>query len=129
MIKPQTLAPGENPLAALHGDLFEIIADLSPGTAAAIKFDLRGVSVIYNVARQEISCLGSTAALPPVNGRIVLRLFVDRTALDIFAHDGRVYMPMGLALSPENQSLAIEAQGGDAEINSLTVYELKSAWE
>jgi hypothetical protein len=38
-------------------------------------------------------------------------------------------MPMGIVVAPDNQSLGIAAKGGTAQIESLTVYELKSAWK
>jgi hypothetical protein len=38
-------------------------------------------------------------------------------------------MPMGIVVSPENRSLEISTQGGTAQIESLTVYELQSAWK
>ena len=37
-------------------------------------------------------------------------------------------MPMAMKMSPENQSLKLSATGGEAEIVSLQVHELKSAW-
>ena len=79
--------------------------------------------------KQELSCLDRRALLKPVAGKIQLRIFVDRTAVDIFGDNGQLYMPMGIVVAPDNQSLGIAAKGGTAQIESLTVYELKSAWK
>jgi fructan beta-fructosidase len=127
-IKPQTLTPDGNPLAKLKGDLFEIEANIAVGDAKSICFELRGLPVRYDVVAQKISCAGSEAALTPVDGKISLRLFIDRRSVDIFDGQGRLYMPIASPLPPENQSLKLWCDGGKATIVSLKVYELKSAW-
>jgi sucrose-6-phosphate hydrolase SacC (GH32 family) len=128
-IAPQPLMTGENPLAGIHGDLFEIKADLVIGTAKQITFNLRGFPVTYDVASQKLSCAGCEAVLAPVGGKISLHLFVDRRSVDIFGDHGRLYLPMASALSPENHSLQLSCQGGTGSIVLLKVYELKSAWQ
>ena len=127
-IAPQPLNPGENPLAAIKGELFDLTAELTPGDAAELGFNLRGIAVTYDAKKQELSCRGNKAALKPVGGKIRLRLMVDRTSIDIFGNDGRLYMPMGVIIPPDNLSLEVYAKGGGAKINALEVHELKSAW-
>ena len=128
-IQPQTLRPGENPLAGIHGELFEIEAEISVRDSKEISLDLRGVPVVYDVAAQKISCLGNQAALVPKDGKISLHIFVDRASVDIYGGGGTLYLPMAKALSAQNQSLKLSCQGGNAGLISLKVYELKSAWE
>jgi fructan beta-fructosidase len=128
-LKPQSLQPGENPLAEVKGELLEMTTKIALGTATEVGFTLRGVAVTYDVQKQELSCLDRRALLKPVSGKIQLRIFVDRTAVDIFGDNGQLYMPMGIVVAPDNQSLGIAAKGGTAQIESLTVYELKSAWK
>ena len=53
---------------------------------------------------------------------------MDRTSIDIFGNDGRLYMPMGVIAAQDNLSLEVYAKGGSAKINTLEVHELKSAW-
>ena len=127
-LPPQPLNPGENPLAALKAELLDLTADLAPGDAAQLGFILRGVTVSYDARKREISCRDRRATLKPVDGRLRLRLLVDRTSLDIFGNDGLLYMPLGVIVPPDNLSLAIYAQGGRATIRSLEISELKSAW-
>jgi len=128
-IEPQSLKPGTNPLAGIHGDLMELEAEIAVGEAKSISFDLRGVPVDYNVAAQKISCLGNQAVLAPQDGEISLHIFVDRASVDIYGGGGTLYLPMAKALSPENQTLKLSCQGGDARIVSLKVHQLKSAWK
>ncbi|HET7625499.1 MAG TPA: glycoside hydrolase family 32 protein, partial [Verrucomicrobiae bacterium] len=127
-IKPQMLAPGENPLAKIHGDLLEMEATIAVGDAKKITFNLRGVPVIYDAATQKISCMGSESELKPDHGNISLHIFVDRASVDIYGGDGTLYMPMAKALSPDNQSVELICQGGNAEVVSLKAYNLKPAW-
>jgi sucrose-6-phosphate hydrolase SacC (GH32 family) len=129
LFKPQPLPPGENPLAAVKGELLEVTAEIALGDATKISFKLRGVTVTYDVSKQELICRDKHTSLKPVSGKIELRMFVDRTAVDIFGNHGQLYMPMGIVVSPENRSLEISTQGGTAQIESLTVYELQSAWK
>jgi sucrose-6-phosphate hydrolase SacC (GH32 family) len=125
---PAKIEPDQNLLAGLQGDLWDVETDISTGDAEAVGFVLRGVTVNYDVKKAELSCGERHAALKPVEGRIRLRLLLDRASLDIFGDDGRVYMPMGVIPKAEDRSLALLAKGGPATLQSLQVYELRSAW-
>jgi sucrose-6-phosphate hydrolase SacC (GH32 family) len=123
-IPPRPLKPGDNPLADLKGELLDITAEITLGTATEVGFKIRGLPVVYRTDSQTLN--GN--ALKPVDGRIRLRLLADRVSLDVFANDGRLYMPMGAKFLPDNPPLELFANGGSATINSLEVHELKSAW-
>ncbi len=128
IIKPQTLAPGENPLGGVKGELLDVTAEFTLGDATEIGFKLRGVPVTYDVKKRELSCGDKQALLEPEDGKIQLRILVDRTSIDIFGNHGRLYMPMGVIVPADNTSLEVFARGGDAKIDSLNVFELKPAW-
>jgi len=128
-IKAQALTADNNPLARISGDLFEIEAEIEVGSAREISLNLRGVLATYDVISQQLACLGNHGKLPPQDGKISLRIFVDRRSVDIFGGGGRLYMPMASAISPANRSLKLTCQGGESRIHSLKVYELKSAWK
>ncbi|MGO9200787.1 MAG: glycoside hydrolase family 32 protein [Limisphaerales bacterium] len=126
-LEPQSLAPGRNPLAAVKPALLEILADIQPGEATELGFNVRGVSVIYDVRKKELSCQGKTAPLPLVDGKVRLHLFVDCASIDIFGNNGSLYMPIGVILPPDNTSLDLYVRGGEARIHSLEVFQLNSA--
>jgi fructan beta-fructosidase len=126
--KAQPLNPGDNPLAGLKGALFDIAADLVIGDAQELGFVVRGVPIIYDAKRQELQCLGKTAALRSLQGKIQLRLVVDRASVEIFGDNGRLYMPMGVIPDESDQSLAVFARGGAAGISSLSVHTMNSIW-
>ena len=128
-IAPGALAPGQNPLAGLACELVDVSAEIEVGDAAEIGFTLRGVAINYDVRRQELTCLDHKAMLPPVNGRIRLRMLVDRTSVDIFGNDGSLYMPMGVIVPRENRTLEVHATGGSAGVVAMQVHELRSSWE
>lgn len=127
-LKPQPLRPGTNPLADVQGELLDVEAEISLGTAKQITFNLRGELVTYDVLRKELKCLNKTATLEPVAGSIQLRLLVDRVAMDVFGNHGSLYLPMGKILDTENRKLGLTVEGGEAQLKSLRVHTLKSAW-
>jgi len=127
-IKPQPLTAGPNPLAAMRGELIELRADITVGRAMRIVFTLRGVPVTYDVQANELSCSGEKAVLKAEGGKIRLRILVDRTSIDIFGNDGRLYMPMAVDIDANDTSLWLSAVGRGAFVNALDVAQLESIW-
>jgi fructan beta-fructosidase len=123
-----TLSPGNNPLAGIRGTLFDVKAQFTVGTAQSITFTFQGVTVTYSAATQQISCNGVVNPLPPIGGSIQLEIIVDRKTIEIFGHNGQLYMPLP-ANNPTGTSLiSLTCSGGNATFNSLTVNKLKSIW-
>ena len=122
------LKPGDNPLSEIQGELFEIESEIALAGASEVGFNLRGTPLVYNVQDKELHCRGEKAKLPPINGRIKLHIFVDRTSIEIFANDGRVCMFRCFPLDADNTSLEVFTRGGDTKIRSLNVWPLKSIW-
>ena len=123
-----TLAPGDNPLESLRGDLWDVEATFEVGTATALGFRVRGTGVHYDVKAQTLTALGRTA--PPKLGghRLTLRLLVDRTSLEVFGNGGKVSLSSCFLPPLDDHSLAVYAEGGSGKIVSLTVHPLRSAW-
>ena len=93
-----------------------------------VGFTIRGEKIQYNVAEAKLSCLEKSASLSPIDNRITLQILVDRTSIEVFGNDGRVSMCSCFLPDLENTNIAMYASGGEAEIISLDVYELRSAW-
>ena len=127
--KPTTLKPGENLLSGITGELFHICAQFTLGDAPEFGFVIRGEPVVYNVENKEISCKGKSAELKTANGKIRLEILVDRTSIEIFGNDGRVYMPIGTILPDDNRTLELFSKDGSTGIDSLEIHELCSAWK
>ena len=123
-----TVPMGRNPIPGVEGELFHIRAALRTDGVKKLGFVVRGTEVAYDVSEQRLSCLDKTAPLSPVEGVVRLELLVDRTSVEIFADEGRIYMPMGVTLPDDNKSLNILAEGGPGKIESLEVHALRSIW-
>jgi fructan beta-fructosidase len=121
--------PGENPLAHLRGDLFDIRAELEIAEATSFGFTLRGVPVVYDVKKQTLTCKQVTAPLSPIEGKIRLRLLVDRGSIEIFGNEGCVALSVGVIPTDANRALGLFSRGGSLGVRSLEVDELKSAWQ
>jgi sucrose-6-phosphate hydrolase SacC (GH32 family) len=126
------LKPGDNPLAGLTGDLWDICAEIELGAAKEIGFKLRGHIVSYSVSEKPSdNTLRSeqlSAVMPPKDGKIKLRILVDRTTVELFGNDGEVVIPTCFLPEENNQYLELFANGGNAKIASLDVYPLHSIW-
>jgi fructan beta-fructosidase len=118
----------DNPLATLKGELFEIRAEFAVDRSDTFGFVLRGIPVIYDVRKQQVSSGGNTALLKPVDGKLRLQILVDRTSIEIYGNDGRIYMPIGIIPADANRSLEVFTRGGPTRVHSLDVYPLRSAW-
>jgi fructan beta-fructosidase len=122
------IRPGENLLAGLNGDLWDVEAEIELGSATAVGFTVRGESVRYSVADGTVTCLGRAGRLPAENGRIRLRLLVDRASIELFGNGGALSMTSCFVPPRDNRSLGLFAEGGTARLASLRVTPLKSAW-
>lgn len=127
-MKPGPLSPGENPLSAIRGELFDIEGDLEVGQAASVELRIRGAPIVYDARSRQLTCLGKSVPLAGADGRLQLRVLADRTSLEVFAAGGRYVMSFCFSPDPADRSLALSAAGGAATVKSLCVRELRSAW-
>lgn len=123
------LKPGQNILTNVKGELFDIDAEFEAGDADEFGFLINGFSVKYNVKKNELSCGRSKTKLKPIDGEIHLRILVDRVSIEIFANDGRVYMPTRAHSKGDQNGVEVFTKGGSTKISSLKVHELKSIWK
>jgi fructan beta-fructosidase len=122
------ITPLQDPLGAIRGELFDIEAEILIGTAPRIGFNLRGVPLVYDARKRELTCRGKVAPLDPIQGRIRLRVLLDRGSIEVFGNDGRVAMSVGVIPDDGDQTLGLFADGGPARIASLKVFPMRSAW-
>ncbi|MHC4426491.1 MAG: GH32 C-terminal domain-containing protein [Planctomycetota bacterium] len=146
------LKPGQNIPANVKGGLFDIDAQFAIGEADEFGFVINGLTIAYNRDNNQLSCGEAEAKLKPADGKVRLRILADRTSLEIFANDGRVYMPVRMpidgrglsivfsnsrkaflpdvdaAAKPDERGLEIFTRGGNIKISSLKIHELKSIW-
>ena len=110
------------------GELLDIEATIDVSQAQKVTFNVRGTPVTLDIAGDELSCLDKVAPLTAdKNGHVQLRLLVDRTTIEIYANNGRIYMPMGVLLDANNKDVSV-LTAGSAKFQRLDVRNLKSIW-
>jgi len=117
-------------LAELAGDQLDIHAVIEIGQAKRIVWRMRGQSITFDVGSKTLTSLNASAPLEPIDGRITLRMLIDRTSIEVFANDGAVSLS-GCYLPDERTSAeppSVLAEGGAARLISCQGYTLKSAW-
>lgn len=109
-------------------ELVEVRTEIAPGTEGTITVDVRGVKIEYAAKTQQLRVGDRVATAPLRSGKLRLTIYCDRTGLEIFASDGLCYVPLPTNLSVDNQQVSLEAKGAETLVESLDVYQLKSAW-
>ena len=122
------MLPGSNILAGATGEACELDARFQPGTATQIAIDLCGTPLIYDNIGRQITCEGITQPLAPINGLVHLRMLADRGMVEIYGNDGLVYMPMSVPPVAGSQPISAVASGSGANVVSLSLFRLGSAW-
>ena len=122
------LKPGEDLLAGLTGELFDIRAEVALNGASAVGFKIRGEDVRYDVAEKQLTFLERSGPLVPQDGKIRLHVLVDRISIEAFGNNGELSMTSYFLPELDNADIGIYAEGGTATLVSLKVHELKSAW-
>ena len=123
-----TVSPDDNPLHDLKSELWDIQAEFEPGTATEIGLTVRGESVVYDVRKQTLTCLGHTAPLALEGGKLKLRILADRTTLEVFGNSGRVSLTSCFLPRSKEQEVGLHIVGGKAKLLHLTAIPLHSAW-
>lgn len=115
-------------ILGIKGNLLEVHTRFSAIEAEEIEFSIKGVKVVYDVAKESITVDGVQAELPILNDQLDLSIYVDRTGLEIFAHNGVFYMPININIDGENKNLELKVKGGSIAVVG-EVYELESIWK
>ncbi len=125
-----TLTPDStNPLAGLKAELVELRVEFAPTDKTTVAFTVRGASIEYDAAKQELAVNKHRAPAPLRAGKQRLTIYCDRTGLEIFASDGLTYVPMPFLPKADDLALGVQVTGGATEFTALEVHELKSAWD
>lgn len=125
------LKPGDDPLAGASAELIEIRMEFSPSARSTVSLDVRGVAITLDGAKRELKVGAVSAPLPMTAARRTedLIVYADRTALEVFASDGLVYVPLPTNLDPAHRGVRVRVAGDPVPVTSLEVHELRSAWD
>ena len=127
------------------GDTLEIIAEFSPGTAKRFGLKVRtgpkgenGTKIYYDVSTGRFGVegglkplskdpeLGAAAAFIGAGEPVKLRVFLDRSLLEIFVNGQS--MTGVFSCNPDDVGLDLFSEGGDATLVSLDAWKMKSIW-
>ncbi len=117
-------------------DLVDLTMEFSPGTATQIAIDLPRTLVRYDVASGALTHTDTSGGtittvdgpLTPRNGRVKLRLLLDRLSLEAYAFDGESFGAHYVSPTGGTATPSLRTIGGQAQVHSLTVKSLNSAW-
>ncbi|WP_435008209.1 GH32 C-terminal domain-containing protein [Tundrisphaera lichenicola] len=121
------LKPEDRPFDGLKSDLLDLTIEAEVGTSGSVTLDVPGAPVVYDAAKQVLSCGNVTAPLKGRGGSIRLRVLVDRGSVEVFGEDGRVTISKGRGSHEKGESPALRTSEG-AKVRSLEVNELGSSW-
>ncbi|HEX5025676.1 MAG TPA: glycoside hydrolase family 32 protein [Agriterribacter sp.] len=135
-LKNQTIQPGSNILAALQGDALDIHAVIEPGNGEEFGFVVRkgnyetsGTPVRYDVKNRKLIVLGKSVDLEPVDGKVEVRILVDRASIEVFANGGKISLSSCFIPVYTFNDMEFYCKGGEVKVESMDIYKLKSAWQ
>ncbi|HEY3331926.1 MAG TPA: glycoside hydrolase family 32 protein [Capsulimonadaceae bacterium] len=108
-------------LASFASELVELRAEFG---AVDVAFTVRGATISYEAATQELVVNGHRAPAPLVEGKQRITVYVDRTTLEVFASNGLTFVPMPYIAPAGDRSVSVS--GGP--VDDLQVYRLRSCW-
>jgi fructan beta-fructosidase len=65
--------------------------------------------------------------MAPVDGKIRLKIFVDRSSVEVFGNDGEVVLSDTIFPAERSQGLELFTRTGEISLNALDIYELRPA--
>ena len=68
-----------------------------------------------------------SARLQPHDGRVKLRILVDRSVVEVFGGDGQAAITDRVFPDPASQAISLYAKGGAAGLKSLKIWKLQSS--
>jgi fructan beta-fructosidase len=126
---PSTLPPPGTPLPGLQGGEFHIVLRTSEtAQAGRVRLGLGTVDLVLDLDRGTLTCGPCTAPLPGTAQAMDLEILVDRGSIEAFAAQGLLYMPVGAVADTPDRPITCALENG-AGLESLSVWELRSAWE
>lgn len=137
--------PRSYSLPATNGSVCEILMDLdarkskqiemtvsnNKGEKVTIQYDVTGHTVSFD--RRESGIVDFSQDFPGItvaptfekNNRLSLRIFLDRSSMEIFGNDGRFVMTNLVFPESPYTTLTLSSTGGNAKMESLKIYSIK----
>lgn len=122
------LAMTGKPLAMPVGELLDVSVEFDLGGADEVGLVVRGARIAYD-AKAELVRFGKSAApAGRADGRLTLRVLLDRASVEIFVNDGQATITQFFTPAAADRTLGFFSRGGRPKVRELVVHELRSAW-
>lgn len=141
----------ENPLSELKGDCYDFDLEIDVKKSSSFELGVRGATIHYDAVKKILRCGGQAeksgfppdhwmafvrtnvnetnnmgeAKLAAVDGKIKLRVLVDRTTVEIYANDGLVVITS--CFRPNETRFYALSSNGEINVNA-SIHALQSAW-
>ncbi|MFP7737244.1 glycoside hydrolase family 32 protein [Priestia aryabhattai] len=135
----------ENHLIETNEDLLEIKAvfDLTNCNSQSVGLRVRGINkeetvLTYHLDKHKltIDCSksgkvedGVRNAILRTNKELSLRIFIDRSSIEVFANEGQATMTSRIYPTEDRLGIEVFADVGDVRIKELTYWKLKDIWK
>ena len=145
IVENKVVSSGDaNILSGLTGDKFDIEATFKLGSATEFGFNVRaneqyGTAIKYNASTKRLIIDRSKSGLRaegiesfelyPKDGKITIRAIVDYSVIEAFGNNGDAPVIAQYYPSPLAQGMEFFATNGDVEIESLSIFNMKSIWK
>jgi len=104
-----------------HDDgLYDISTEFEIGSAEKFGLIINDIQITYEIKEQKLNCEERYASLSPMEGKIKIRILVDRTSLELFANDGQIYMPIRTNINTTEHLELFSKYGTDLNITDIT---------
>jgi fructan beta-fructosidase len=120
--------PTDDPVVGPTSDLLSVRIDARMGALGSISLSIPGASVAYDASKRLLSCGNLDVPMGTEDGRLRLRILVDRGSVEVFGNDGRVAISKGRDKVRTARPLVLSVKGQEALVRSMEIDELGSAW-
>ncbi len=116
------------PLSMPVGELLDVSVEFDLGGADEVGLAVRGARIAYDAKAGLVRFGQSAAPASPADGKLTLRILLDRTSIEIFINDGQATITQFFTPAAADRTLELFARGGKPKVRELVVHELRSAW-
>ena len=115
---------GENPLAALHAQEFDVQTKFRPGKST-VTFRIRGVDVTFEGATETLKIGRQAFKVPLVGNEFEFRMMTLESDVEVFIDGGRIYLDWTAAWKKDD-TISVHVAGDPVLFRWLDVFELRS---
>lgn len=112
-------------LSGIQAELIDMSLEFEPG--ASFEISIRGLEVKYNKNKEEFVFGKSVLAAPAIDGKVKLRILLDRATIELFANEGAVVSSNYAIPEANNHGISIFSEDA-LKITLIEINELKSSW-